>query len=308
MKNVFVIGVFFAAFVIEAAAVPVEPPVQRTITDQFERTTEVRVMGVTADAIEIVRDADRARFNIPLQKLSLADQEFAADLLKKKEVSKPLPDTEWLQAIRRDFQRYDAQKKQFLPLGADAYAHDAIIVVAFTLMHDPPRVFDPVVFRVLPNGDTVSAQTPDQAPVLWIFIRGELDDFHAAAQKLPERHAMISYVARERAKKLESPIRSLVMREWLKRNPAPPSPTPTGRPIELSEEEFEGLRTKLLKIMPVYWFEPSSGSFGTKTPTPFPLFAAFYRDGRPVMYNGAAVKGSRQQVMSVLRGRASSLE
>ncbi|GEM_PF-7025958 len=304
MKIIVMMGMFLAALLIEATAVPVEPPVQRTLTDQFERTTEARIVGVTVDAVEIIRDADRARFSIPLQKLSGTDQAFAAGLLKKIEAAKPLPDTEWLQAIRRDFQRYDADKKQFLPLGVDAFARDSILVVGITYIHIPESIFDSRVFRLLPNGDRVSMQIPDQAPVLWIVAGGELSDFHVAARKLPDGHGMLSHAARERAVKRAHPLWGKAVSEWLKRNPVRGS----GR-IELPDQEAEALRLQVAKVLPVYWFEPLAGIYGgLATPSPMPVFCAFYRDGSPVQRNGAAIKGTRQQVMSLLRQNASVSE
>lgn len=291
-------GFLLAAWAsVTVAAVPVEPPVQRMIMDQFERTTEVRVVGVTADALEVIRDADKARFSIPLQKLSAADQAFASGLLKKIEAAKPLPDTTWLQTIRRDFQRYDADKKQFLALGAEAFVRDPILVVGITDNHVPESVFDSRAGRVLPSGERVAIEIRDEAPVLWILVGGELSDLHVAARKLPEGHAMLSHTARERALKRAIPLRTKAVSDWLKRNPVRES----GR-IEFSDEETEQLRSQIARVQPDYWFEPLAGIYrGRATNTPMPVFGAFYRDGSPVLHNGAAIKGHRSQVMSLLR-------
>ena len=290
-----------------AYAIPVEPSVQRTLTDQFERTTEAMIVDVSADAIEIVRTADQARFSIALNHLSKADQEFAAKLLANIQLSEPLPDTAWLQAIRSDFQMYDAPKKQFIPLSTDVYARDRILVVAFTHIYDPDKVFDSRIGRVLPNGEHVSIPPKDVAPVLWILDGGKLADFHTVAQKLPEGHAMISFIVRERIEKRGHPLWGEAVSKWIKQNPAIPGQT--SRSITLSDDERDALTAKLSKVVPVYWFEPSACIFaGMKNPPQMPLFGAFYRDGTPVKYNGIPVRGPRHEVMSVLRGHASQLE
>jgi hypothetical protein len=289
----------FIGMIVSAHAVPVGP-VQRTLTDQFERTTEVSVVGVTADSIKVVRAADQARFSIALDKLSKGDQEFARKLLAENQRAEPLADTPWLQAIRRDFQIYDAAKNQFLSLPADLYAQEPILVVGFTGIHDPSRVFDSRTGRILPSGEHVLSPPNDQAPILWILDGGKIADFHTAAQKLPEGHAMISYTVRENIEKRALPFRGEAVSKWLKQNP--PKPDQTSRRVTLSDEERDALSAKVAKVTPVYWFEPLAGIFqGLETPLPMPLFGAFYRDGTPVKYQDAHVRGSRQQVMSMLR-------
>ena len=286
------------------SAVSVTPPVERTLTDEFERTTEVRVVGVTPTALEIVRVADGARFTLELKRLSEVDRLFAAELLKKIEDSRPLPETEWLNAVRRDFQVYDTAKKALVPLAADAYSKERIFVVAFVSgIGEPDTLFS----RVYPPAPSGSVQKPDPAPVLWIVLSGDSEALGQAAESLPAGHAVLSLKARERAVDRGRPFRSRFAEDWYKRNQ---DKIGTGvfylKPSDKEREELEG---KLAKVMPSYWVLPAAGVFGlNEINYNLPVFSAIYRDGTPVKYRGVALNGPRPRVISVIRDRRAELE
>lgn len=279
-------------------AVTVLPPVERTITDEFERTMEVRVVGVTSDSLEFVRIADNARFTVPLGKLSKADQTFAGALLKKIERSRPLPDTPLIKAVRRDFQVFDAEKKRLVPLAADAYQGEPILVVAFTYLHEPSRAFE--------GGMRNQNPVADQAPVLWILLSGEPALFALASEKLPKDHAMISYDARQKALSQGDGVYQDYFTGWYSRNFKGEGPAPQFNPSEKERAELTG---KLARAMPPYWVDVSATFYlGNRGSRSYPQFIAVRRDGSPVKFRGADLTGSRQVVMQVLRDHSAELQ
>lgn len=274
------------------------PPVERTIADEFERTMDVRIVGVTADSLEVVRTADNARFTLSLAKLSKADRDFAGSLLKKIELSRPLPDTPWLRSVRRDFEIFDATKKRLMPLPADAYAGHPIFVVAFNYLHDPATAF--------PSGARRKDAVEDQAPVLWIMLSGEPALFELAGENLPKDHAIISHEARQKAQNQGDAAYQEYFTAWYNRNSRDGNLMPQFNP---SEKERADLVFKLSKAMPPYWADVSvSFSLGGNGSRSFPQFYAVRRDGTPVKFRGTHLAGTRQVVMKVLRDNATELE
>lgn len=282
-------------------AEPIHPPVPRTLTDEFERTMDTRIVGVTSELIEVIRVADDARFSIPLRKLSEADRAFAAALLKKAIDSRPLPDTPMLKAVRRDFQIFDAAKKRLVPLEADAYSTTRIFVIAQNYLYETES---PFVSRSRMRNER-DAALPDQAPVLWILLNGEAALFQLAAEKLPEGHALISYDAREAVVKKQQGIYADFVNAWFGRNRSDPFANQAFNP---SEKERADLGVKLKKVVPPYWPDFNAYGVGTSTSRQYPWFKAVHRDGTPVRFRDAELSGSLKVVMTVLRDHASELE
>lgn len=282
------------------AATPVSPPVERTLTDEFGRTTEVRVTGVTADAVEFMRLGDNTRFTLPVKKLSEADQAFAAELFKKIEDARPMPDTPWLIAVRKDFQAYNPERKLLDPLGPKAYARDKVFVVAFRYLYDRFTFRDDVSDRARPF--------PDQAPILWIFFTGgERPLFELIGEKLPPGHAMLSYDVREKTMSRGQEVQEGFITDWFNRKrkdrgTAPLSFTPT-------EKERAELISKLAKVVPVYWSNVAiSFPIGNSDSNSQEVYSAVRRDGTSIQFRGGPVIGTRQTVMRVLRDYAAELE
>lgn len=300
---------FFFALLLSVLALglraePIHPPIPRTLTDEFERTMDTRVVGVTPDSIEVIRVADDARFFIPLKKLSEADRTFAAALWKKALESRPLPETPMVKAIRRDFNVFDATKKRLVPLEHNAYATTRIFVIAQNYLND--LVDSPFVSRS-PVRREQDATVTDQAPVIWVLLNGEPALFQLAADKLPEGHALIHYDVRELTMKKQREVYSEYVNAWFGRNRPDPFST-TSRSFEPSDKERAELISKLKKVTPPYW--PDFNWFGlhSSSSRQYPSFKAVHRDGTPVRFRGSELSGSHKVVMTVLRDHASELE
>lgn len=301
MRFLSFIAFLFPAFVFCLRAEPVHPPIPRTLTDEFERTMDTRVVGVTADSIEVIRVADDARFSIPLKKLSEADRAFAAGLLKKAIESRPLPDTPLVKAIRRDFHVFDPAKKRLVPVAPDAYAATRIFVVAQNYLYDTESPFTSRS-RVRAERD---AGVVEQAPVLWVLLNGEHALFQLAAEKLPEGHALVGYDARESVIKKQQQVYSEFVTAWFGRNR---SDAFSGQSFNPSEKERADLALKLKKVVPPYWPESNTYGMGSTTARQYPWFRAVHRDGAAVRFRGSDLSGSLKVVMTVLRDHADELE
>jgi hypothetical protein len=281
-------------------AEPVNPPIERVLSDEFERTIDARIVGVTAETIEVVRVADQARFSLPLKKLSEADRVFAAALLKKIVESRPLPDTPLVAAIRRDFQVFDPAKKNLVPVDPKAYATARVFVIGIQHLHDPEHAFA----SRLNARDAI----PDQAPVLWISVTSESSVFALSAEKLPDGHAILGYKAQENALAQGRAVQTEFMNGWFKRNRPDPF-ADGGMTFKPSDKERADLLMKLARAMPPYWTDYAAnfdtGETGGRS---YPRFVALHRDGTPVKFRGAPLAGTLKIVMTVLRDNASELE
>lgn len=290
----------FLLLAVLVRAEPVNPPIDRVVSDEFERTIDARIVGVTAETLEVVRVADQARFSLSIKKLSEADRVFAAALLKKIIESRPLPDTPLVTAIRRDFQVFDPVKKRLVAVDPKAYASTRIFVIGVQHLYDPAYAF----------GSRTSTRdaVPDQAPVLWISISGESTLFELAAEKLPSGHAMLGYKARENALNQGREVQADFINGWYKRNRTDPFDG-TAQPFKPSDKERADFLIKLARIMPPYWTDYSAHfDTGETGPRSYPRFVALRRDGEPVKFRGTPLAGSLKVVMTVLRDNASELE
>ena len=282
-------------------AEPVNPPIDRVLSDEFERTIDARIIGVTADTIEVVRIADQARFSLPLKKLSEADRIFAAALLKKIVESRPLPDTPLVAAIRRDFQVFDAAKKRLVPVDPKSYATTRIFVIGTEYLHDPAYAFG-----ANPNISTRDS-IPDQAPVLWISLNTESSVFELAAEKLPEGHALLGYKVQQNALTQGHEVQTEFINAWFKRNR--PDPFAEGGAIfKPSDKERADFLVKLARTMPPYWTDYSASFDTGDEGRSYPRFVALHRDGAPVKFRGSPLAGTLKIVMTVLRDNAAELE
>ena len=281
-------------------AEPVNPPIDRVLSDEFERTIDARIVGVTAETIEVIRIADQARFTLSLKKMSEADQVFAAALLKKIIESRPLPDTPLVTSIRRDFQVFDPAKKRLVPVDPKSYASTRIFVIGIQHLHDPAYAFGS---RMITR-DAV----PDQAPVLWISVAGESSVFELAAEKLPEGHAMLGYKAQENALNQGREVQTDFINGWYKRNRTDPFDG-TGQLFKPSEKERADFLIKLARAMPPYWTDYTAHfDTGDTSARSYPRFVALRRDGSPVKFRGTPLAGSLKVVMTVLRNNAAELQ
>lgn len=289
---------FFVLLAAWARAIPVSPSIEHTLTDEFGRTIAAQIIGVTADAVEFTRAGDKARFSLPIKKLSDEDKVFFAELLKKTEESRPLPDTPWLVAVRRDFQVFNPGIKRLVPLDPNTYGGTRIFVIATTYLTDTSS----------PQKDGLNREPsmPDQAPVLWIYHRGERLLFEIIAEKLPPGHAMLSYEAREKAMQQGSPVYQAFTSAWFDQRRRD---TPNGSmSFSPSDEERADLVKQLTQVMPIYWANIRATFYMMERGSSYPQCSAVRRDGTPVKFRGAPLTGSRQVVMKVLRDNAGELE
>lgn len=275
------------------------PAINRTLTDEFERTMETRVVGVTANAIDVIRVADQARFSIPLQKLSTEDRAFATALLKTIIESRPLPETPLVKAVNRDFQVFDATQKRLVPVESGAYASTRIFIIAKNYLNDPDYVFS------TSRRDREGQADKNTPPVLWILLNGEAAMFQLAGEKLPAGHAVIGYEARENVVKQEQALQSEFVSSWYNRNRSGSS---GGQAFTPSEKERADFAIKLKKVLPPYWPESDNPYVASTVSRQYPWFKAIYRDGTPVRFRGSDLSGSLKVVTTVLREHAAELE
>ncbi len=74
-----------------------------------------------------------ARFTLPFDRLSEQDQTYLAELHRQLMASLPLPDTEFLKLVRKDFVCAAADRKKTEPLPSNAFAKDRWLLLA---VHD----------------------------------------------------------------------------------------------------------------------------------------------------------------------------
>jgi hypothetical protein len=66
--------------VTETMQKPLAFPITRTLLDNTGRPLEATIIGRGVNSITVIRKSDRARFDIPLDRLAPSDQEFAKGL------------------------------------------------------------------------------------------------------------------------------------------------------------------------------------------------------------------------------------
>jgi hypothetical protein len=283
-----------------AKAEIVNPPVERVLTDEFDRKVESRIVGVSADQVEIIRSADGARFSVPLATLSESDRVFAADLLRKAGESRSLADTPFITAVLREFQVFDPIKRRLVPVAAETYASTRIFVIGLQNLYDPARAYA--------VGSVGVSGIPDQAPVLWISTTDEPSLFELVAGKIPQGHATLGF---KKQLELMAEGRRAYREYWDISNGSSSAPD-RKRPTPISQEKARAdFLSKLDALAPPYWpnfrwqFDPETRAASSFS---LPRFYALRRDGTPVKFRGVPLAGSHVVVMTALRDNAAELE
>jgi hypothetical protein len=286
----------FSAFLF---AEPVAPPIARVLTDEFGRTIDARILEVTPDTIEFVREADRTRFKLPLKSLSASDQLFASDLLQKIIRERPLPDTPLVAAIRRDFRIFDPAKRVLVSVPSNAYAQTRFFVIG---THPVSELDAAVRDRRLPV-----KPFSEQVAILWITITGEATLFELLAERMPPGHATIAFAVQQTAIEETRPAQEafLIARNGTGNDPfASPA-----RPANSLQKDRELFFVKLRRILPAYWTDYSANFYtGESRGFATPRFVVLRRDGIPVKFRGAPLSGSLEVVATVLREHTPELE
>lgn len=281
-----------------ASALPVQPPVERELTAADGRTMRARVVGVTETAIEFVRNEDAARFTLPLERLSLGDRDFATDLHKRLVAAQPLPDTPFLQAVRKDFLRAVPDGKKMVPLAASDFASAPRLLLA-VYPYAPPTAS-------LWTGRNLEGLNIQELPVLWMFSSADKLQISLLAETLPAAHAVLSYEAMAPAVARADEIVGKESSDAYRRRPPKDGEVWY---LFTNEEDESAFEKKLLAKLPPYWPCMPRNSFNQlRRHQAAPYVFLVERDGRPTLFRDVPVSGNLATVVKVLREHADELK
>jgi hypothetical protein len=285
------------AAVSSAAALTVNPLIDRVLKAEDGRSVDARIVDVTAGAVTLVRREDAVRFTLSLDRLSEEDRTFLNGLYRELLANQPLPDTPFLQLVRKDFVRATADRKKTEPLAADAFSRDRWILIVvheyFSSPHFP---------WVGPNQERDKLH---ELPVLWLLVTADALQVELAADTLPERHALLSARAARMARDVSSDLYDKAANDSIKRNP--PKSGEVWYPFadEAAEIAFE---KRVLARVPGYWPRLPFGPFNTRRRDVMPYACLYRRDGSPAILRGHPVRGDVHEVVAILRKHEAELE
>lgn len=280
------------------SALPVHPPIERELIADDGRTLQARVVGVTESGLELVRSADQARFSLELNRLSEADRTFATELHARLLATQTLPDTKFLQTLRKDFLKASPDRKKLIPLAPTDYAS----APRFLLALDPS-------YRGGYGGwgqKHLLKLEIDEFPVFWMLSAADKLQLALASETLPEGHAVLSFEAMAPALTQTRELMGKQIDEGYRRNPAKDGEVWY---LFATVEEEMAFESKLLAKLPPYWPGFPQTTFNVRRrDQPFPYVVLVERDGRPTLFRGVPVSGSFATVAKVLREHASELQ
>lgn len=99
-------------------------PVDYTLADPSGGALPIKITEISDTQLSFLRLRDGARFSLPLDQLSATDRDFAQRTLAELRAKIVLPETPWLQAVRKDFQSFHADTRRLGPVPAQEFAHD----------------------------------------------------------------------------------------------------------------------------------------------------------------------------------------
>lgn len=288
---------FTLAGVSAARALAVDPPIERVLKAEDGRSVDARIIGVTADTVELVRREDATRFKLAFARLGEEDRTFLTGLYRELLANQPLPDTPFLQLVRKDFVRAAADRKKTEPLPADAFARDRWVLLAVDEYFDgahPPW-----------TGRHLERLKVEEAPILWLLGRADGLKVELTADTLPERHAVLNARAAQAARNITEEMTNKALDDASRRDP--PKSGEVWYPFadEAAEAAFE---KRLLARLPAYWPRLPQVTFNERRREASPHVFLCRRDGSPAILRGHPVKGGLHEVINVLRKHEAELE
>lgn len=278
-------------------ALPVNPPVERVLVASDGRSVDARIVDVTANTVELMRRDDGVRFKLTFDRLSEEDRVFLTGLHDELVARQPLPDTPFLQRVRKDFVRAAEDRKGTEPLPADAFVRDRWVLLA---VHE---YFDGTY--VPWTGAHLAQAKLDEVPVLWLLSRVDGLKVELTADTLPRRHAVLSAPAARTARGIAEEMIEKAVSDAFRRNPAKNNEVWYPFADEAAEAAFE---KKVLAKLPPYWPRFPVVTFNERRREASPYVFLYRRDGAPAMLRGHPVKGGLLEVARVLREHAAELE
>lgn len=281
-----------------AAVLPIDPPIERVLTAADGRSLEARIIGVSADSVELERKNDSTRFTLPLARLSEQDQTYLAELHREAKASQPLPDTAFLQLVRKDFVRASADRKKTEQLPSNAFAKDRWLLLA---VHDYNYSSATAPWA----GRHLDHLHVEQLPVLWMVGSADGLTVELMADSLPERHAVLNEKEAQAARELTRKMTEKVINDSYRRKP--PKSGDVWYPFadEAAEAAFE---KQVLAKLPAYWTRLPEVAFNERRREVSPHVLLCRRDGKPAIFRGQPITGSLFDVVTVLRKHEAEIE
>lgn len=301
-----------------ASAVVLDRFVTRDLTDNQGRILSVCILEVTTDSLVVLRTSDSARFTIPCSTLSQPDRDFATSLLADAQLSATLPDTPWLEAVRRDFRIFDPTTRRLVSPPRQFTETQPWVIIGIDCMASGfPSVRS--IARLRPTPD------PQKVLLLWLPSQSTALGIELEGETLAPGAAILSYDAMKKATLTTMAVandarntrdriidqrpnrlsRSSRSREGDSENAIP-------NPFRLTDEERQMLMIMASRQLPSYWPRPPfhgdldpDGTADNKTL--YPCVYLYHRNGTPVRRDNKIVQGHIQDVLRLINEKSREL-